>query len=247
VNWVRGDTIEWVWEQLHHVETELIPHTPESRRADLLAAVDAHLREDPPKDAAGKERAKALAEKGKIEKLDRVRDEADYLIREAHTSSTSRHIATRSLRNRLLTLSLAAFAAAVALLVAQALMSNTIVPRPTNVTVPGTGLLALVLLGGLTGGLLTSVQVLTAKRASVFDPAAARAVFRAAFGAITGLLGVLLVDSGWVTTGAISSLPAMMLLAVAFGASQEAITRIIERKTDAMQDTHGTGAGSSTK
>jgi hypothetical protein len=82
------------------------------------------------------------------------------------------------------------------------------------------------------GGLFTAIPAM-AKVPSDFSPfnlPLQQAFLKLAFAPLVGLVGFVIVSSGELTTAAPTTWPSLALLAVVFGAGQQAITRYVDKR-----------------
>jgi len=53
-------------------------------------------------------------------------------------------------------------------------------------------------------------------------------------GLLTAFIGVMFLGSGWIIAGSFTSIATLIVVALAFGAGQERVTRILDNKLTAM-------------
>lgn len=162
-----------------------------------------------------------------------------------HRIIGSRHRAVRELRNRLLDAAVVTFVLALLVSIAALLMPKLPILIDASKFPDATvgRLVALVGLGGLVGGALCALPVLTNTKADRYQLSYARAALRMSNGILAALLGIALVGAGWVTTLSADAPGALFTIAVAFGIAQETVTKVLEKKMSAVDA--GTGSSNS--
>jgi hypothetical protein len=176
------------------------------------------------------------------------------LVHDAYAASDTNYATTRAYRNRVIRLTFIAAAVVVAVLVAAGAWSWTlepigvVAPNGDKVlwvdTVPATG--AVVFLGvalmGAVGGFLSGIGAVATTRGTrnPFSLPYYQMLLKLPVGALSAVVGVLVLQVGFVP----GVLPATTMLgllvwAVAFGAAQQAITRLVDHR---VQNLVGNGA-----
>jgi hypothetical protein len=107
-------------------------------------------------------------------------------------------------------------------------------------------LLVLTLVGGAVGGALTALRLLGARPRGRYDVQVPRALLRISTGGVTGFLGVLLLSSGWIVTGTLTSVATLLVVAVAFGVAQDRLTGALEKRADDLLASAATAPGRET-
>jgi hypothetical protein len=132
---------------------------------------------------------------------------------------------------------LTAFAAVAVL--AQSRTSEAFVPLPESSKVAPTLFLALLMGAGALGGMLSALFSLYLTKdvedTSWFDPRPALALTKVAVGAWASVIAAVAVGTG-VLVGQFTSVPAALLIGVAFGYAQQALTGILDRHTAGLTE-----------
>ncbi|GAB3046670.1 hypothetical protein GCM10027053_00390 [Intrasporangium mesophilum] len=172
------------------------------------------------------------------------------ILQETYALSDDTHQAVRSWRNRILVTTLVTLAALTILLAVVALfptmlpMCPELAPAsktvcPSGWRVPSGGDAAKVaVVGILAGGFLAAVFALrsTEPSSSAYRITPALSCLRLSLAGLTAVLGVLIVQSGTVPgITVLTSTSQIALYAVAFGFSQEAVTKLLEGRAKAVQ------------
>lgn len=230
-DWWGGESVTAAWLKLHHIEETLDEMTPDDRVDDLVDVAERHLREEEP------EHADEL--KGEIDKATTVnakRRAAMHAVAASHAAAHVRHANERRQRRAFYAAAAGLVTSAIALVIVQASISDTIVPMPEKATISAWALVALTAVFAAAGAGLSAVASLylgeTAEPTLWYDGRPPRAALKVATGIWTGLIGVIAVGSGMIS-GKYGSLAAVLLLAAVFGFAQETITAFIDKK--AMQ------------
>lgn len=147
------------------------------------------------------------------------------------------HRAARALRNRLIIMSLIALASAVALVAIQWWIGGAVfVTKPTGLTgVDNWQLLLLVMVFGAIGALLTSIKPISTMPPSnsPFNFPLQQALLKIMVGTLTATVGIVALATVTNAKG-FDSLPAMLGTAAAFGAGQQAVTRMLDDRANAL-------------
>ena len=155
------------------------------------------------------------------------------ILEKSHTQSDQFHREARGFRNRIVVTSLIAFGAGSLLLLSQAVLANAvIIPRPPNADGLARWELVLLIMGfGSFGALLSTIPAMAAVPTlqSPFNFPLQQAYLKIILGSLTAVIGVVLIGGTDVTTGP-RSLEALLGLATAFGAAQQAVTQYLDRK-----------------
>jgi hypothetical protein len=212
-----------VWNKLHHIEEQIYEHL------DTLANVEDHARLHAP-------------EKDSQDKLDRAdpsdkRKVAISLVRESHKASEVKYQSQRTHQRGALVSSAVLFLLVGVLLGLQVLVPEPFVPPPPSMTsvVNPPVLLLLVMLVGAAGGALSGLITLYGINKDIpdtlwFDPRPALLAVKIVTGMWTAFIGVVIVGTETVV-GLYTSLASLLLLALSFGYTQQAVTVFLDRKT----------------
>jgi len=160
---------------------------------------------------------------------------------EAIFSATNNyHHGTRALRNRLIVMTLVALASATALVLLQwRIPSVHMIAKPDNVKNIATWQLLLMVMGfGAVGALLTTIRPISTlpPSNSPFNFPLQQAFLKIVVGTLTATIGVVAV-SGATGSKGLTSLSALLFTATAFGASQQAVTRMLDDRAAALIST----------
>jgi uncharacterized membrane protein len=104
-------------------------------------------------------------------------------------------------------------------------------------------LLLVVMVFGCLGAFLTAIPALTQvpRTRSPFNVPLQQTLLKLVLGALTGVVGVMIVGSGIVSAG-LESVASMLVLAVVFGAGQQAVTRFVDQYAKTVLTTKATAA-----
>jgi hypothetical protein len=169
-------------------------------------------------------------------------DLASQLLRRAHNAADERHASVRTLRNTLLVASTAASALVVTLAVIGAI-SPSMIPVcspetcPTGGSKPGAIDLTVAMLFGCLGASLAVITTLatTSAPATAYALNWAQMLLKIPTGALTALVGLLALQSEVVANVAPpTSHAGLLFYAVVFGFSQQAATRLVDHKAQAV-------------
>lgn len=231
--WLTGSSINESWSKLHRIEERIDDLMPGACVEDLVQEAKQHVEQEIP----GK-RGEVLKRKLDVPVTPENRKKAAVsVIHEAHGAAEERHESERNQQRGILYITAGFFAAAVVTIVVQAFLpaADRIIPLPSNgVAMEGWALLALVMLFGMLGGVLSALVSLymTGKKLTNtlwFDPRPSLCLVKVMVGLWTAVLGVLAVATG-VIVGIYTSLASILLLAFLFGYAQQAVTRFIDSK-----------------
>ena len=225
-DWWSGSAVQDVWMRLHWIEEH-----EDALRADtddVVRAAQAHVEQD------------VSARKRLDDELRTAHDDpalthavALGAIRRVHRQDHQKHIDERQ-RNRAMVVFtglLGLGAVLMLVLQASAFADTPFLVIPPGATIGGTPLLALVVLFGAVGGLISALVSLYLTTKVVdgtmwFDPRPAMSAVKVVLGAWTAFLGVLMVGTGLVV-GVYTSVPSAIILAVLFGYGQQAVTGVL--------------------
>jgi hypothetical protein len=237
VHWAYGADQETAWLALHTAETELTLARPEPAvRAEitgLLAKVDAYFSS---KAEPGRGWTDMLTKQETAPDLDR------YAIREVTQAvfgeSDQRFERMRSFRNILVAATFIVALADAALAAFPALMTDwlgVIFCPTTSTSCPVDNDVWKVELLGALGGLLIALATLQRLR-GYRNPYAlpfVQALLKIPAGALTGLIGTVIVQSGAFSIDPVSG-NKLVAYVILFGAAQETVTRLIDQKASSL-------------
>lgn len=168
------------------------------------------------------------------------------VVRNAHAASDSFHRDARAFRNRLIIISLIAIVTSALLVVLQGQLPDaTIIQRPAGTDKEAAwAIMLLVMVFGCVGALVTAIPALASipRVKSPFNFPLQQALMKVFVGSLTALVGVIVVGSAGVTKG-YASLSALLGVAVVFGASQQAVTRYLDRRATQIIESKPSTAG----
>lgn len=95
---------------------------------------------------------------------------------------------------------------------------------------PAWQLISLMVVGGMVGAALGAVPAYVDASSDRYRLRGARAAFRIALGVLSALVALSLLQAGWLTDWSADSAAALFAVALAFGAAQEPVTRVLESK-----------------
>jgi hypothetical protein len=233
--WYSGADIERAWRNLHLAEAKIIATSPDL--AGRLPALRERALEDLDKND---ERLKALqAIKPDPEHIGpNEQATVTEALRAAYSMSDNSHTAVRSLRNRLLLFGLLMLALNLGLGAVASAFPNSL-PLcvkdfcATGGAGPAGGDVWLIQLLGALGGAVAVVILLLRTRPSVvaYTLTPYQACIKVMLGAVLAILGVLIAGTG-VLQGIVSNRPALLVLALILGYSQQVGTRFLDIYAD---------------
>lgn len=233
--WYSGADIERAWRALHHAEARMHASSP-----DLGGRLPA-LRERALEDLAPKDqRLKALLAVTPAKLGPEERASVSEALRAAYAISDNSHTAVRSLRNRLLLFGLLMLALNLGLGVLSSVFPN-LLPLcvkdfcATGGAGPAGGDVWLVQLLGALGGAVAVVILLLRTRPSVvaYTLTPYQACIKIMLGAVLAIVGVLIAATG-VLQGIVTTRPALLVLALILGYSQQVGTRFLDSYADTV-------------
>ena len=223
-SWWDGRDRERTWALLHEAE-ELLVEQPTAGREWVIETVQRHQIDLGTRDPA------RLAFKAAEQANHGVGSAARVLLHDAHLVATRRAVQTRRFRNRLLGAAVMALAVAFALVITQAQIPRAqLLENTQELPLVTWQLMALAMIGGLVGGLIGALRIVTTKTLPRYEVTSTRALLRVSMGVLTGLLGVMLLSTGWIVSGSLKSTAMLLVSAIAFGAAQEIVTKTFEAK-----------------
>jgi hypothetical protein len=244
--WLSGSCQEMAWLSLHEAEAQLVALLSDEElmayATDLVAKARAAMMWQ---DERVKKVALAVTDPAKHPL---IRPEVAHLARAVNGMSDERYAQSRGFRNRLIRLTVISFAFLGLLMIAFAtnaipLLSGKM--RPSFIETA-----ALVSLFGAVGALVSAVPPL-AKAAGTWNPFSLplyQLFLKLVLGPIFALVGVMLLQSRVIPNVQFPKrLPDLLVWAIVFGASQQAVTRLVDRRAAAIvspdQDCDGKKAG----
>jgi hypothetical protein len=242
--WWRGSEVELAWSNLHEAEAQITEHTtePTALQAEARASL-VQARHFVPHDDQNATKLKELVMAGSTG--DDVRATASAVLRAANVESDQQHKEARALRNRILRVTLMLVALAGVLVVLQwRLPSASMISAPKGVkNVPAWALLLMVMALGCLGGFLTAIPAVTRtpRTRSPFNVSLQQTLLKLVLGALTAVVGVMIVGSVMVSNG-LQSVASMLVLAVAFGSGQQAVTGFVDQYAKKILTTNATAA-----
>jgi hypothetical protein len=246
LRWWSGAEIERTWRALRETEERLVDLAASSDLQVAAAQAVEHARAHRVSDGDATVLHLQALRLRMAERWDTIKaaEEQEYraavrgVLAVAHGRADQFNQEARALRNRLLSLVVAVVAAAVVLVVAQGSMADLrLMPTVADWTDAGPlAVLHLVMLAGAFGALLTVVPVLAAAPTdfSPFNLPVPQALVKVVTGTLTAVAGVLVlkaVEVNGLSSGELEvSVAALFVLAMAFGASQQAVTRLLDKR-----------------
>jgi hypothetical protein len=234
-SWYSGAHIERAWRALHNAEARLIASSPDLG-GRLPALRERALEDLDPKD----QRLKALqaVKPGNIGPDERAA--VTEALRAAYSASDNSHTAVRSLRNRLLLFGLLMLGLNVLLGILSSVFP-TLLPLcvkdfcATGGSGPAGGDAWLVQSLGALGGAVAVVILLLRTRPSVvaYTLTPYQACIKIMLGAVMAIVGVLIAATG-VLEGIVTTRPALLVLALILGYSQQVGTRFLDSYADTV-------------
>lgn len=161
------------------------------------------------------------------------RIQAHAVAERAFTVSDAFHRSARGFRNRLLITSIIVVVVAVGLVLLQWRLPDAhmfSVPQDAT-SLSRWALMMLVMVFGLLGSLVTTIPSM-AKIPTVSSPfnfPLQQSLVKISLGSLTGLVGVIAIGTGGVTSG-FTSLQALIAIAIVFGAGQQAVTQFLDNR-----------------
>lgn len=253
--WWWGTEVERAWAALREAEEQIFEHDPDRGRQrvddDVLGHARATLPRDDdrrlalelhrvggPKDPTAAKSAGA-APKPTTGELDG--DDLKHLqlstLRAAHFVCDRQNQEARFFRNRLLIASVFVTLLTIVLLVVQSRLhgaSYELIAAPDGWDRPAWNLLGLLMLFGYVGALITAIPALSKVPAdfSPFNLPVQQALLKLVVGALTAVVGIVVVQSGIIdaATSSADSFAELLVLAIVFGAGQQAVTRFVDAR-----------------
>ena len=233
--WLRGSRIEVIWQTLHSVERELVAFRPREALEGALPGIVGSAQRFLPKNTLSVEVA-AKWMKDEPDDVRVLRNGVRTLLEESHAASDAYYAAVRTLRNRMLALSLTAVLGAAVMVVVQWRMPTMPIVQPPK-AFSGTDwqLLVLIMFFGAVGAFVTGLVPML-KTASGFLPYKLpfqQGLLKVAVGPLAAVVGLVFVVGGLTGTKP-EGLPGLFAIAVVFGAAQQAITGFADRSAAEM-------------
>jgi hypothetical protein len=234
-NWYSGADIERAWRALHHAEARIHATAP-----DLGGRLPA-LRERAQEDLESKDqRLKALCAITPAKIGPEERAAVSEAMRAAYSVSDNSHTAVRSLRNRLLLFGLLMLGLNLGLGVLSSISPNLLPLCVKEFCAAGgagatSGDVWLIQLLGALGGAVAVVILLLRTRPSVvaYTLTPYQACIKIMLGAVLAIAGVLIAATG-VLEGIVTTRPALLVLALILGYSQQVGTRFLDSYADTV-------------
>jgi len=234
-NWYSGANIERAWRSLHFAESRVVASSPDL--GGRLAAVRERVLEDLDRNDL---RVKALQEVKAASIGPEERATVAEALRAAYSTSDNSHTAVRSLRNRLLLFGLLMLGLNIGLGVLSSL-SPMLLPLcvkdfcATGGVGPAGGDVWLIQMLGALGGAVAVVILLLRTRPSVvaYTLTPYQACIKIMLGAVLAIVGVLIAATG-VLEGIVTTRPALLVLALILGYSQQVGTRFLDSYADTV-------------
>lgn len=237
--WWWGTEVERAWARLNEVEERTVDLLPQeellARAADTSARGGFYLKTD------DKRLQDLEALRMKAAKSDPpappagLRPSIVEVLRATHTQSERANQEARYLRNRLLIASAASLLFAVLLVAAQwRLPDAAFAGSISNWHGPAWAYLVVLMLFGGVGALFTAIPALS-RIPSDFGPfnlPLQQALLKIVFGPLVAVIGLAILATNAVHVGPPATWPALLLIAVVFGAGQHAVTRYVDQRAD---------------
>jgi hypothetical protein len=238
--WWTGSAITEAWEGVHHAELALIGiEGEESVRAilaRLLAWIQSAIEEPERRERHEKALKKEL--EGSTVTLNRT------VVRQAFVdviaANRERYGNLRTFRNILILVSALLTLLVVGVSVWHALNPAFLTLCPAGAKIcltspPKTEVAIVALLGAIGGSLGLAFGLAEADAApSRYDPKAWQALLKPVTGAVTGVLGIMLIQAGFLVEPAGNANYALLVYAVIFGFSQQLLTRTVDKQANAL-------------
>jgi hypothetical protein len=238
--WWSGSSQDLAWISLHEAEAQL---------TGLLSAgeLTAHA-----KDLLAKARTASMVDDERVQEITAALKSSPacpldsaaimHLARAVYGAWDERYAQSRGFRNRLIRLTLISLAALALLMVA---FATNLIPLPSGAVPSFVEIAALVSLFGAVGALVTAVPPL-ANAAGTWNPFSLplyQLLLKLVLGPVFAIVGVMLLQSKVVPNVQFPRrLPDLLVWSVVFGAAQQAVTRVIDRRAEALVST-GPDAG----
>ncbi len=237
--WWWGTEIERAWARLREVEERTVDLLPAeelpSRAAEALGHADFYLRRD---DKRQKNLEALLADSSKT-----ISSDADVaalrscivdVLRASHENADRSNQEARYLRNRLILASGVCLFFAVAIVVAQLpLKSDPFLTLPAGrfSSSPWQYLL-LVMFSGAVGALFTAIPAMSKVPSdhSPFNLPLQQALLKMFLGPLVAVVGLLILGADVLHIATPNTLIGSLLLAIVFGAGQQAVTRYVDQR-----------------
>jgi len=237
VKWWWGTEVERAWARLREVEERVVDLLPET---DLLAQAAAssegarwYLRGDDRRVLHLEALRLDAASKTSSAVPSGLRSSIVEVLRASHAQADRVNQEARSLRNRLLLASCLSIVFAALLVGAQWWFDEVrFLDPPEDWPGPGWALLSIVLLFGVIGALFTAIPAMSSIPSDLgpFNLPLQQALLKVAFGGLAAVAGLAIVSTDALQAGPPESWPGLLLLAIVFGAGQQAITRFVDKR-----------------
>ncbi len=155
------------------------------------------------------------------------------VLRVSHAQSDRNQQQARYLRNRLILASMATAAFSITILLAQWRFPVTpFIALPTDWSSSEWSFLLVVMFFGGVGALISAIPVVSRILLdfSPFNLPLQQAILKLALGPLIALIGLLVINAGVATLTTSSTLAPKLLLAIVFGAGQQAVTQFVDER-----------------
>lgn len=242
----KGADIERAWVHLHEVQITLVQLTEPAKLRGELPHAYALAKQVLDPDDAQLVGLKALVDKRDLDETDR--DTLVNAMRSAHAARAEQHRQLRSFRNTLFASAGVLFFFAVVLglvgLFDPASVNLCFSPTacPTGPGAPARGDLVVVELLGVLGSMIVGAVAIRHMRgtATPYAVLLASLLVKLPTGALTAVGGLLLLKAGFVAGVGPMEPATIEAYALLFGASQQAVTFLLDRQTQTVLDSVGT-------
>lgn len=235
-----------VWSQLHRIEVSIARASSGNLLLDYAVRARHHVHDIEPAARDGFLRGEAFESVDRLAKAGR-RDGTDEaflaaqvacVLDHVHALSDQKHVDANQRKQRLLAVGVLALVLSALVTAAAIWMKDLpfLVGADSFTDVGRAQVALLVALGGLVGGSWGAFPTLVGAARDRYRLQFSRAFARLMMGVLAALIGVSLVGAAWVTDLTTSTAPALFAVSLAFGLTQEPITRILERKLPDQQD-----------
>jgi hypothetical protein len=249
--WWSGFRVERAWNAIHRAEAGLLKLDPWVARV-MVPRLQSRIEGAVTKSDRRREYANTLGDIATAADFEARLPELAQLYRQVYAANDERQQALRTFRNRVVVTAVALTGVLVALALWHALSpeflalcgtgegadANREVRRCVDgETSPHPRDVVLVLILGTLGGLLSVGFTLgraSAGRRALFDPTPAQMALKAATGAATALIAVLLLQSSLFAITVESSEATVLAVAGLFGFAQHLLTRFVDERADIL-------------
>jgi hypothetical protein len=222
--WWYGRETEQAWSNLHEVEVRLVDLRPPAELPIACAEARVHARSLAKDDPRRVELKKAIKGGETLPIKAAIRS----VLRAAHERRDQASKDARAFRNRLVILTALVVMGAVAVALLQWLADIRLVPPVKNGDPGRLPLLAVVMVFGSIGGLFSAIPAIASipRDRSPFNVPLQQSMLKIAVGALAAVVGTAIVSN----SAAIDTTPALIAMATAFGAGQQALTSFVDKR-----------------